>query len=455
MTDERFSGTTKFLLQSWLDLSDVIEAHPEIKKLLFDPVTGLPTTPLLFPRIRMLIEERGEVSLLALNVVRYSRIEEIYGWKVFDDVMRKIAHALESITGTILRDSDIVAELMVAGNAFVVVLSPPRNSLHMDPEARQMIAEKVETTVREILAAEVDPSVYRRFGCYVGGSTINDEPNVRLERLVHLALDRALSDSGTREAVDASYRAERLRYILAKEQVTTYIHPVLKLDDMSVVGYEALSRGPANTEFEHPDKLFRVAYDENLVLSLERLCRKKALEAAASMPEGRLMFINIEPDAVTDPELREIMTTTLLSCSGITPERIVLEITERTAITDFVTFRATLEYLRALGFGIAIDDAGAGYGSLQCLAETCPEWLKVDISLVRGIDSDETRTQLVASLVQFAEKMNVRLIAEGIETVEELRALKNLGVRYGQGFLFARPTADFPADEEFTSFCNV
>jgi len=455
VTDERFSGTTKFLLQSWLDLSDVIEAHPEIKKLLFDPVTGLPTTPLLFPRIRMLIEERGEVSLLALNVVRYSRIEEIYGWKVFDDVMRKIAHALESITGTILRDSDIVAELMVAGNAFVVVLSPPRNSLHMDPEARQMIAEKVETTVREILAAEVDPSVYRRFGCYVGGSTINDEPNVRLERLVHLALDRALSDSGTREAVDASYRAERLRYILAKEQVTTYIHPVLKLDDMSVVGYEALSRGPANTEFEHPDKLFRVAYDENLVLSLERLCRKKALEAAASMPEGRLMFINIEPDAVTDPELREIMTTTLLSCSGITPERIVLEITERTAITDFVTFRATLEYLRALGFGIAIDDAGAGYGSLQCLAETCPEWLKVDISLVRGIDSDEMRTQLVASLVQFAEKMNVRLIAEGVETVEELRTLKSLGVKYGQGFLFARPTVDFPADEEFTSFCNV
>lgn len=455
MTDERFSGTTKFLLQSWLDLSEVIEAHPEIKRLLFDPVTGLPTTPLLFPRIRMLIEERGEVSLLALNVVRYSRIEEIYGWKVFDDVMRKIAHALESITGTILRDSDIVAELMVAGNAFVVVLSPPRNSLHMDPEARQMIAEKVETTVREILAAEVDPSIYRRFGCYVGGSTINDEPNVRLERLVHLALDRALNDSGTREAVDASYRAERLRYILAKEQVTTYIHPVLKLDDMSVVGYEALSRGPANTEFEHPDKLFRVAYDENLVLSLERLCRKKALEAAASMPEGRLMFINIEPDAVTDPELREIMTTTLLSCSGITPDRIVLEITERTAITDFVTFRATLEYLRALGFGIAIDDAGAGYGSLQCLAETCPEWLKVDISLVRGIDSDEMRTQLVASLVQFAEKMNVRLIAEGVETVEELRTLKSLGVKYGQGFLFARPTADFPADEDFISFCNV
>lgn len=455
MINDRFSGTTEFLLQSWLDLGEVIEAHPEIKSLLFDPVTGLPTTPLLFPRIRMLLEERGEVSLLALNVVKYSRIEEIYGWRIFDEVMRKIAHALESITGTVLRDSDIVAELMVAGNAFVVVLSPPRNSLRMDPEARQMIAEKVEVTVREILAAEVDPSVYRQFGCYVGGSTINDESSIRLERLVYLALERALSDSDTREAVDANHRAERLRYILAKEQVTTYIHPVLKLDDMSVIGYEALSRGPAHTEFERPDKLFRVAYDEDLVLNLERLCRKKALEAAASMPDGRLMFINIEPDAVIDPELREIMTTTFLSCSGITPDRVVLEITERTAIVDFVNFRATLEYLRALGFGIAVDDAGAGYGSLQCLAETCPEWLKVDISLVRGIDSDEMRAQLVASLVGFAEKMNVRLIAEGIETVEELRTLKSLGVKYGQGFLFTRPTVDFPADEKFILFRDV
>jgi len=450
VTEDRFRRTTEFLLESWLELGELTEKHPEVKRLLFDPVTGLPTTPLLFPRIRMLLEERGEISMLAINVVRYSKIEEIFGWRVFDDVMRKIAGALESITGSVLRDSDIVAELMVAGNAFVVVLSPPRDSLHMDPDARQMIAERVETKVHEILAAETDPGVYRQFGCYVGGSTIVHDSNVRLERVVYRALERALLDSGSREAVDAAHREERLRYILDTGEITTLVHPVFKLEDMSVIGYEALSRGPKNTEFEFPDKLFRIAYDTDLVLSLERLCRRRALETAESMPEGRLMFINIEPEAVTDPELREIMTTTLLTCSGVSPANVVLEITERTAITDFVTFRATLEYLRALGFGVAIDDAGAGYGSLQCLAETCPEWLKIDWSLVRNIDSDDMRTQLVSSLVQFAEKMDVKLIAEGIETVAELRALKSLGVPYGQGFLFCKPAPPFPADEKFS-----
>jgi EAL domain-containing protein (putative c-di-GMP-specific phosphodiesterase class I) len=321
----------------------------------------------------------------------------------------------------------------------------------MEPDARQMIVHKVESSVRELLAEAIDPAIFRQFGCYAGASTLRAEPNARLERLVHLALDEALSASGTREAVDAKEREERLHHIIINEQITTLVHPVFDLTDMSVIGYEALSRGPADTEFERPDKLFRVAYDTNLVLRLERLCRKKALEAAGKMPGQRLLFLNIEPEAVIDPELREIMTTTLLSQSDITPDRIVLEITEHSAITDFVTFRATLEYLRALGFHIAVDDAGAGYGSLQCLAETCPEWLKIDISLVRGVDADEVRAQLVSSLVGFCENTGVRLIAEGIETVEEFNTLRRLGVRYGQGFLFARPGEPFPDDSEFAA----
>ena len=109
--DAQKSSAREYLLESWLELNDAIDAHPELRRLLFDSVTGLPTTPLLFPRIRALLAERGEASLLCLRVVRYSRIEEIYGWRVFDEVMREIAQVLENITGTDLRDSDIVAEL--------------------------------------------------------------------------------------------------------------------------------------------------------------------------------------------------------------------------------------------------------------------------------------------------------------------------------------------------------
>jgi EAL domain-containing protein (putative c-di-GMP-specific phosphodiesterase class I)/GGDEF domain-containing protein len=440
-------ATREFLLESWLELSEAIEAHPELRKLLFDAVTGLPTTPLLFPRIRALLEDRGEVSLLCLNVVRYSKIEEIYGWKVFDEVMRQVSRALEGITGQYLRDSDIVAELMVSGNSFVIVLSPPRNSMHIEVESLRALARRVEERVREDLEASMPAALFRKFGCYVGSSTIKAEPRMRLERLVHEGLEAALNESSTREARDAAERKLRLAEIIDKGEVRTLVHPVLKLDDMSVIGYEALSRGPEGGEFERPDKLFKVAYDADLVLRLERLCRRQAIRAAADLPEGRLLFMNIEPEAIGDPELRDVMFTALLADAAITPDRIVLEITERTAITDFPSFRSTLEYLRALGFSVAVDDAGAGYGSLQVLAEVRPEWLKIDISLVRGVDADDVRRQLVSILVLFAQRMGVLLIAEGIETPQELQTLRDLGVGYGQGFLFTEPVAPFPDDD--------
>ncbi|GAV32236.1 uncharacterized protein Mb1389c [Coriobacteriaceae bacterium EMTCatB1] len=272
-----------------------------------------------------------------------------------------------------------------------------------------------------------------------------------MERLVHDALDRALAQADAREAQDAEERGRRLKEIIDTGAVRTLVHPLVRLDDLSVKGYEALSRGPEATEFERPDKLFKAAYDSDMVVRLERLCRKRALEAAKGLPQGRLMFINVEPEAVADPELREVVFASLLAEAGLKPEHIVLEITERTAISDFCAFRSTIEYLRMLGFSIAIDDAGAGYGSLQCLAEVRPEWVKIDMSLVRGVDSDDVRRQLIESMHSFAEKVGVNLVAEGIETEEELAVLRDIGVEYGQGFLFGRPADPFPADDEIAS----
>ena len=439
----------KYLLESWLELREALEKHPEVRQLLFDPVTGLPTTPLLFPRIEALMVDRGEVSLLCVNVVKYSRIEEIYGWKVFDDVMRQVASALESITGTYLRDSDILAELMIAGNSFVIVLSPPRNTLRIDQDHLSTLSERVERQISEELGQQMSEDLFKKFGCYVGAATITHVENARLERVVYEGLEEALSESLDRESEDAKHRARRLIEIIDLEQVHTLVHPVFRMQDLSIVGYEALSRGPEGGEFERPDKLFKVAYDADLVVRLERLCRKKALEAATHMPDDRTLFLNIEPDSVNDPQLRDITFSTLLADSSLTPERVVLEITERTAIVDFVAFRQTLEYLRTIGFAVAVDDAGAGYGSLQCLAEVRPEWVKIDLSLVRSCDTDHVRRQLIGSLVDFARGIGVKLVAEGIETKAEFHALRDIGVEFGQGFLFSMPVPPFPDEDSF------
>lgn len=447
--EEAGQAGSRHLLESWLDFGEVISRQPELKKLLFDPVTGLPTTPLLFPRIGALLEDRGEVTLLCVNVVRYSRIEEIYGWRKFDEVMREIADVLDEIAGENLRDADVIAELMNSGNAFVIVLSPPRTTACIDPANRIAVARRIESELRERLGERIESAVYHKFGCYVGAATACQDDAMRMERLVYDALERALEDSHQRVKADAAERVGRLREILVSEQIRTLVHPVFELNSMTVIGYEALSRGPEGSEFERPDKLFAVAYDADLVMRLERVCRKKALECAERMPEGRLLFLNVETESVADPQLRDALTSEVLRDSVVEPQSVVLELTERAAIADFGQFRATLDYVRALGFGIAVDDAGAGYGSLQCLAEVQPEWLKVDMSLVRGCDSDSVRATLVETLVTFAKRVGAKLVAEGIETEGELHALREMGVKYGQGYLLAMPEADIRADAEY------
>jgi EAL domain-containing protein (putative c-di-GMP-specific phosphodiesterase class I) len=152
---------------------------------------------------------------------------------------------------------------------------------------------------------------------------------------------------------------------------------------------------------------------------------------------------------VTDPQLRDDTLATLMTRASLPPAQVVLEITERHAIQDFAVARGALEYLRALGFSIAVDDAGSGYCSFQCLAEIRPEWLKLDFSLVRGIETDDVRQQLVKSLVDYSGGLGVGLVAEGIESETELGVLRALGVEYGQGFLFTRPVEPFPADDDF------
>lgn len=431
------------LLESWLELADDLSSRIDLKNVLFDRVTGLPTTPLLFPQIEEALARQKEVAILCINVIKYSKIEEIYGWQVFDDIMFKITEALKEIVGKGLRETDTIAELMVSGNAFVILLAPPRELKVIALADIDKIAERVEKHVHEHLKETIPASVYQKFGCYIGSAIVTRQENVRVERLVFKALEQALVASGQRERRDAEMRQMRLRQIIENEQIHTLFHPVVSLGAQEIVGYEALSRGPADGEFERPDKLFRVAYDGNLVTTLERLCRRKALTNAHRMGKDRLLFINVEPESVTDPELRQITSSLIFNDLCLSPASVVLEITERTAILDFAVFRSALEYLRALGFSIAVDDAGAGYGSLQCIAEIKPDFIKLDMSLIRGIDEDHIKQSLVSTLAQFGTQTGVKVIAEGIETVKEYRKLRELGIDYGQGYLFAYPSEPF------------
>jgi EAL domain-containing protein (putative c-di-GMP-specific phosphodiesterase class I) len=196
------------------------------------------------------------------------------------------------------------------------------------------------------------------------------------------------------------------------------------------IGFEALTRFADGVA---PDIRFADAAAVGLGLDLERATLESALAAVATLPRGPFFHFNVSPALVLErTQLRRLL--------GQTRSRIVLEITEHAAVGDYLEFRDAIDSIGRPVL-LAVDDAGAGFASFRHILELQPAFIKLDVSLVRGIDSDPAKQALVAGMRHFARKTNRRLIAEGVETEAEAAALRELDVRLGQGYLFGRPAA--------------
>jgi diguanylate cyclase (GGDEF)-like protein len=229
--------------------------------------------------------------------------------------------------------------------------------------------------------------------------------------------------------------------LLKEGRIRTLFQPIVSLSDGSVLGYEALSRGPIGTRLEGADALFSTAAQRGVAAQLERICRFKAIENASGIPPGCYLFLNISPRVFE--ERNEALSRDVVGQNRLAQERIVLEITEKQAIEDFDLFKRTLLHYSRQGFKVAIDDAGAGHNSLRAVTEVRPHYIKLDVALVRDIDRDRAKNALVSAIIIFARRIDAKVLAEGIETVEELATLIEIGVEYGQGFLLARPSSVF------------
>jgi len=215
--------------------------------------------------------------------------------------------------------------------------------------------------------------------------------------------------------------------------------PIVRSGSMDVFGYEALCR-PQHPEFRTPDILIRTAEEAGKTWQLGRVLRRGAMEPVSDLPGDALMFINVHPHEVEDPEFLKIE-------EYLRPwaDRIAFEITERSAIRDYSRFVAALRTLRDNGFRIVIDDLGSGYASLNSLVIVEPDFVKIDMSLIRGIENNERKALLLRKLLEFAANVGIEVIAEGIETEAERDTVQDLGCRLMQGFLFGRPSEPFMA----------
>lgn len=227
--------------------------------------------------------------------------------------------------------------------------------------------------------------------------------------------------------------------ILSEETIDTAFQPIIDVQLGRVVGAEALSRfttKPART----PDLWFAAAESVGRGVDLEEVALRRALTRAFSLPPGCYVAVNASPAMLTSSRLLP-----LLQASGFPLDRIVVEITEHTSIPDYAPVRAARDQLRAHGIRLAVDDAGAGYASLQHVLALAPDMIKIDRSLISGVDADPVRGSMVAAVVTFALQSGAALVAEGVETAAELDVLRTLAVDHAQGYLIAKPSTD-PAD---------
>lgn len=240
-------------------------------------------------------------------------------------------------------------------------------------------------------------------------------------------------------AVQRSLQRKALEGMIRGRLITPVYQPIISLKNGAVYGYEALSRCPENRWFQGPEQLFSFASDEGMVYTLDRLARERAIECSAGLSSQQKLFINITAQIMNDPFFTPGQTLLLLERYGLSPTNVVFEITERSSIEDFGAAKRTLGHYRNQGYQIAIDDAGAGYSSLQSIVELEPDYIKIDRSLIRDIHRDGMKEHIVHTFIDLAAKMGVSLVAEGIETEAELLHMEAMGVHYAQGYYLGKP----------------
>ena len=259
---------------------------------------------------------------------------------------------------------------------------------------------------------------------------------IRLRKL-GLTQRRAFELYGSAAVKETTKRDLSERFGRALETLATVYQPIVRWSDRSVFAHEALVRNQEPT-LGAPDALFGAAEKLGRVFDVGRVVRRSVAETV-ERTGAACVFVNLHPLDLEDEDLLHAESPLSRVAS-----KVVLEITERASLAEIADLGARLTSLRAMGYRLAVDDLGAGYAGLAWLAQLKPDVVKLDMSLVRAIDTEPTKQKLVHSMVSLCQELGILLVAEGVETDPERHALLEAGLDLMQGYFFAKPGAAFP-----------
>ncbi len=382
---------------------------------------------------------RVPMSLVIIDLDEFKLVNDAHGHAVGDRVLNEVARIIRAT----IRHAD--RAFRIGGDEFAVIL-PHTDSAGGDILARRllqrMLADRPHSeyplpisfsagvvaapehgSSRLQLFAEADAALY--WGKRHGRTLVSTYDPIR---------DRKAIDETMRTELSASVAS-----VVSDRALHVAYQPIIHLPTGRVLGYEGLIRVPASSGFSGPASLFAAAEATGHTFELDRACLETTVAGSVQIPDPLLITLNLSPRSFEAPEFSASSLLAILQRNGLDPSRVILELTERETIEDMDRVVEALEECRAAGIRIAADDVGAGNAGLRLLSQFKFDVMKIDLSLVQAGAGREPVLAVLGSLVDLAQRWGALTVAEGVETPEQLRAIRRLGIDAAQGYLLGRP----------------
>ncbi|MCI3923959.1 GGDEF domain-containing protein [Paenibacillus sp. TRM 82003] len=382
----------------------------------------------------------GHVGLIYLDIEGLELIEAKNGRSYTEQLIFACLTAIDELRPF----HPAVFEAKAVGDDFFLYVSCPHGSTEEISTVLASLGDAFRTGVEERLGKRCPDAPPIELG--FGFALLRESEEKELETLLYTAMKQAIRHAKERSVHRGmDERLVEFESILNQGLVVPHYQPIVSLSDGAVFGYEALTRGPEGSALRSPLELFRLAEESGKLYAFDKMTRDRAIAHCRGLGRQQRLFLNIPAHILHDPDFSGGRTIALLEQQGLSPKNVVFEITERSSIEDFSTARRVIAHYRSQGYRIAIDDAGAGYSSLQAIAEIEPDYIKVDRSLIKDIHKEKVKEYILETFMTFSKRLNVKVIAEGIESAEELDKLISLGVHYAQGFFLGKPQQSLEA----------
>jgi diguanylate cyclase (GGDEF)-like protein len=376
------------------------------------------------------------LTLALLDIDDFKAVNDGSGHQHGDVVLASVGERLRA-----MRPGD--RAYRIGGDEFAVLL------VETEPLAARHALARLQASIREAaLGATVSVGFVNLAGDHLGAESY-EFADTALYEAKRLGRNQTVCFESIRDTVTvfSPRKAETVRALIAKELVSTAFQPIWDVQSTQPLGFEALARPHAELGLAGPQEAFDVAQRIRQLPELDRLCARKALEAAVNLPAGSVIFLNYSPASLTHAGFDPQAFVDAVRAAGFFPKQIVLELTER-RIDDPAMVVRRVEALRALGVRVALDDTGAGHAGLEVLSKVRFDFVKIDRGLVVEAMESQAARGVLAGIIAIARETGSYLIAEGIETTEMLEfvikahgssAGMPLGIRGIQGYLVGRP----------------